>query len=59
MCNDYLVNLNLLYIFSLCRPNEHTALKAKVDSDLVVSASFSQDIFSCMRMSLCTLVRYV
>jgi hypothetical protein len=42
---------------SLRSPNESTEIKAKVDSDLVVSTSFSQDILPFMRMSICTLVR--
>lgn len=43
----------LVYIY---RPNLHTELKAKVDSDLVISTSFSQDILPFMRLSLCTMV---
>mmetsp|Transcript_4596 Transcript_4596/g.7784 ORF Transcript_4596/g.7784 Transcript_4596/m.7784 type:complete len:294 (+) Transcript_4596:202-1083(+) len=38
------------------RPNENTELKGKVDSDLVISTSFSQDVLPFLRLSLCTLV---
>lgn len=38
------------------RPNKDTEIKGKMDSDLVISSSFSQDIMPFLRLSLCTMV---
>ena len=49
-------NVMLHSIDTMNRPNENTELKAKVDSDIVISTSFSQDILPFLRMTLCALV---